>query len=145
MNSIHSTEIDGTLADYYAKGGELVIDDRNIDVFRSGFLGVGGFYVRPFDIKAGDRKKGHEHYINHLGLLLSGQARVHWRSPDGARSGTVELRKAWASMHIRADYWHEIEAVTDVQWACLFAKSEADRVYGDAADVRWTMEKNSPI
>lgn len=137
----HTTEFDGTPADYYQRGGVLVVDAQNIDLFRGGFLGLGGFYVRPFDIRAGERKKGHEHYINHLGLLLEGQARVHWRSPDGAQSGTVELREAWAVMHIRADYWHEIEALTPVKWACLFAKSEADRVYGDAADVRWIMEK----
>lgn len=136
-----STEIDGTPADQYQAGGTLVVDENNADLFRGGFLGLGGFYVRPFAIKAGERKKGHEHHISHLGMLLSGQARVHWRSPDGAKSGTVEFRHAWAAMHVRADYWHEIEAITDVEWACVFSKAEADRIYGDAAKVDWIMEK----
>lgn len=137
-----ATEIDGTPADQYQAGSVLIVDESNADLFRGGFLGRGGFYVRPFSLRAGQRKPGHEHYISHLGMLLSGQARVHWRSPDGAQSGTVEFRNAWAAMHIRADYWHEIEAITAVEWACIFSKAEADRVYGDAAKVDWTMEKD---
>lgn len=140
--TMFATEIDGTPADYYSAGKLLIVDGTNIDLFRGGFLGLGGFYVRPFKLKAGARKPGHAHYINHLGLLLSGQARVHWRSPDGAQSGVVEIRTPWAAMHIRADYWHEIEAITDVEWACVFSKAEADRVYGDAANVDWIMEKS---
>ena len=136
-----NTEIDGTPSDYYSAESLLIVDGSNIDLFRGGFLGAGGFYVRPFALKAGQRKPGHEHHINHLGLLLSGQARIHWRTPDGSESGTVEIRTPWAAMHIRADYWHEIEAVTNVEWACVFAKAEADRVYGDAAQVDWTMER----
>ena len=134
------TEIDSTPADHY-QSEVMVVDESNADLFRGGFLGRGGFYVRPFRLKAGERKPGHEHEINHLGLLLSGQARVHWRTPDGSQSGTVEFRTPWAAMHVRADYWHEIEAITDVEWACLFSKAEADRVLGDAAAVEWTMEK----
>lgn len=134
-------EIDGTPADPYRGGALLVVDEHNADLFRGGFIGVGGFYARPFRIPAGQRKPGHEHYISHLGMLLSGDARVHWRSPDGTQAGTVEFRAGWACMHIRADYWHEIEAVTDVEWVCLFSKTEADRIYGDAAKVDWTMEK----
>lgn len=141
MSDLFKTEIDGTLSDQYRAGSLLIVDETNADLFRGGFLGLGGFYVRPFFLKAGERKPGHEHHINHLGLLLSGQARVHWRSPDGKEAGTVEFRQAWAAMNIRADYWHEIEAVTDVEWACIFAKSEADRIYGDAATVDWTLEK----
>lgn len=136
------SEIDGTPADHYTPGGLLVVDAQNIDLFRGGFLGMGGFYPRHFKLLAGQRKPGHEHYINHLGMLLSGQARVHWRSRDGSRSGVVEFREAWALMHIRADYWHEIEAITDVEWVCLFAKAEADRIYGDAAKVDWIMERH---
>lgn len=135
------TEIDGTPADYYGTEAMLVVDESNADLFRGGFLGLGGFYVRPFRLRAGQRKPGHEHHINHLGLLLSGQARVHWRAPDGSKSGMVEFRHPWAAMHIRADYWHEIEAITDVEWACVFSKAEADRTYGDAATIDWTMEK----
>jgi len=137
----HDTEIDGTASDYYRAGSLLVVDEANIDLFRGGFLGRGGYYVRPFSLKAGQRKPGHAHYINHLGLLLSGQVRIHWRKPDGSEAGTVEIRTPWAAMHIRADYWHEIEAITDVEWACIFSKAEADRVYGDAAQVDWIMER----
>lgn len=135
-----NSEIDTTLSNYY-NDQNLIVDDTNIDLFRGGFLGLGGFYVRPFKLKAGERKKGHEHYINHLGFLLSGQARIHWKSPDG-KFGTVEIRVPWAAMHIRADYWHEIEAITDVEWACVFSKTEADKVYGEAASVDWIMEKH---
>lgn len=136
------TEIDGTPSDQYAAGEQLVVDASNVDLFRGGFLGFGGFYVRPFSLRAGERKPGHEHYISHLGLLLSGQARVHWRSPDGSKRGVVEFRVPWAAMHVRADCWHEIEAITDVEWACVFAKTEADRIYGDAAKVQWILEKD---
>jgi hypothetical protein len=132
------TEIDHTPADPY-QSSTLVVDETNADLFRGGFLGLGGFYLRPFKIAAGGKKPGHQHHINHLGLLLSGQARVNWRAPDGT-CGTVEFRAGWASMHIRADYWHEIEAITDVEWACIFSKAEADRVYGDATKVDWIME-----
>lgn len=138
--TVFDTEIDGTAADCYVP--RLVVDESNADLFRGGFLGSGGFYVRPFKLKAGDRKQGHSHYINHLGMLLSGRARVHWRNPEGLQSGIVELRAPWAALHIRADYWHEIEAITDVEWACIFSKAEADRVYGDAARVEWIMERD---
>lgn len=138
--TMFDTEIDGTPADYYKPGADLLVDAQNIDLFRGGFLGLGGFYVRPFKLRAGERKPGHAHYINHLGLLLSGHARVHWRSPDGSRSGVVEFRESWAAMHVRADYWHEIEAITDVEWACVFSKTEADRIYGEASKVDWIME-----
>lgn len=136
-----ATEIDGTAADHYARS--LVVDESNADLFRGGFLGFGGFYIRPFRLQAGERKQGHAHYINHLGMLLSGRARVHWRKPDGSESGIVELRSSWAALHIRADYWHEIEALTDIEWACIFSKAEADRIYGDAARVDWIMERDS--
>lgn len=138
--SSFDTEIDGAPADLY-RGGLFVIDAANADLARGGFLGRGGFYVRPFRLIAGQRKPGHEHYINHLGLHLSGVARIHWRTPDGKQSGVVESRHPWATFHIRADHWHEIEAVTDVEWCCVFAKAEADRVYGDAAQIDWTLEK----
>ncbi len=138
---MHDTEIDGTPSDPY-KADSLIVDASNVDLFRGGFLGAGGFYVRPFKIRAGERKAGHEHYINHLGMLLSGKARVHWRTPDGSQSGTVDFTVPWAAMHIRADHWHEIEAITDVEWACVFSKHEADAIYGDAAKVDWIMEKH---
>lgn len=137
---MHASEIDGTPADYY-QHTSLVVDEGNADLFRGGFLGQGAFYVRPFKLKSGECKQGHAHYIDHLWLLLSGQARVNWKAPDGSE-GSVLLAGGWAALHIKADYWHEIVAVTDAEFCCMFSKHEADRVYGDAATVEWTLEKD---
>lgn len=138
---IHNTEIDGSPVDYYSHR-HLVIDESNADIFRGGWMGSGGFYARPFKIQAGDKKPGHEHYIDHLGMLLDGRAILRWRAPDNSKSGVIDIRVPLVMFHIRADYWHEIEAITTVDWMCLFSKAEADRIYGKDTDVRWIMEKS---
>lgn len=118
----------------------LTIDESNQLIYSGGFVGTGGFYIRPFAIKAGTRKHGHEHWIDHVGNLVSGHARVHWRDPKTGDSGVIDMQVP-AKIEIKAERWHEIEAVTDCVWECWFSKAEADRVYGDATQADWIMEK----
>lgn len=137
--SIHDTEIDGTPMDYYAQGGTLEVDERNIDLFRGGFVGLGGFYIRSFELSAGECGPDHLHKINHLWILFEGQADIEWRSKDGSKFGTVSVRTPWAAFHVRADYHHRVIARTNIKMACFFAKAEADRVYGEGVMHDWML------
>lgn len=116
------------------------IDAMNADLHQGGFIGMGGFYVRPFTHKKGEVYQGHAHYIDHVGNLVSGAVRVHWRDPDGTE-GIVEMLVP-SKIHMPAGRHHRIEPLEDSRWECWFAKAEADRIYGDDAQVRWTLEAN---
>lgn len=118
---------------------DLIIDESNEALHQGGFVGTGGFYIRPFSLKAGASWPTHAHYIPHAGNLVSGQARVHWEDPSG-ETGVIEMRVP-CKIHMPAERTHRIEAITDVRWECWFSQSEADGIYGDATQVDWTLEK----
>jgi quercetin dioxygenase-like cupin family protein len=125
---------------------QLIIDRSNADLYRGGFASDGtyltpdsAFMVRPIDLAAGQRHKGHAHYIDHVGNLVSGQARVHWRREDGSDEGVIEMLVP-AKVLIRADTWHEIEAVTDCVWECWFAAASAAQLDPESR-ARWYLEK----
>lgn len=117
----------------------LVIDASNADLYQGGFLGDGGFYVRPMILKKGTKHKGHSHEIDHVGNLVSGSARVRWRREDGSAEGVTDVLVP-AKMTIRADTWHEIEALEDSVWECWFARAEADSL-DDRTRGRFFLEK----
>jgi hypothetical protein len=79
------------------------------------------------------------HYIDHVGNLLSGQVRVHWKDPDGT-TGVIEMLRP-CKINMPAGRHHRLEILEDTKWECWFAKAEADRIYGDESTVRWTLEK----
>lgn len=139
VNDPFASEVDGTPMDYYGQGGALVIDEQNVDIFRGGFMGSGEFYVRPFEIEAGQSGPDHLHKINHLWVLFEGEADIEWRSKDGSKFGTVSVRTAWAVFHVRANYHHRVVARTKVKMACFFAKAAADRLYGEGAMHDWML------
>lgn len=115
----------------------LTINEANAEDHRGGFVGTGGFYIRPFEHKAGTEYVGHSHYIDHVGNLVSGKVRVHWS--EGEQSGVIDMLVP-SKIHMPAGRFHRIEVIEDALWECWFAKAEADRIYGDAATVDWTLE-----
>lgn len=118
---------------------DLTINEQNADLHQGGFIGIGGFYVRPFEHKKGADYQGHAHHIDHVGNLLDGQVRVHWRDPDGT-AGVIEMLVP-SKIHMPKDRWHRIECLTDTaRWECWFAKAEADRMCLDP-ETHWTLEK----
>jgi hypothetical protein len=116
------------------------IDANNLHIHIGGFVNFGGFYIRPMGpYEKGAVNQGHEHQIDHCMHLVKGSVSVSWRAPNG-ETGIVEVLEPRAKLSIRKDYWHEITALEDkTEWECWFAKAEADRVYGDANAVDWTM------
>jgi hypothetical protein len=117
------------------------IDETNADLHQGGFVGEGGFYVRRWTGHRGQVCKGHAHWIDHVGNLVSGQVRIRWRNPDTGEEGIVEMLVP-SKICVRAERWHQIEALTDgVIWECWFAAAEADRVYGSRDAVPWHLEK----
>lgn len=116
----------------------LTIDDSNAHEHQGGWIGIGGFYVRAFEHKVGEPYQGHEHYIDHVGNLLSGKARVYWRDRDGTE-GVIEMLVP-SKIHMPKDRWHRIEAIEDTRWECWFSKAEADRLCLDP-QTHWTLEK----
>ena len=114
------------------------IDASNADVHQGGF--VGGLYVRPFDMPKGSIHKGHSHYIDHVGDLVSGAVRIRWRREDGSAEGVTDVLVP-AMITVRADTWHEIEALEDSKWRCIFSEAEAEKVHGDSNAVPWHLEK----
>lgn len=116
-----------------------VIDATNAVENQGGFVGLGGFYVRQFMHKKGSNYIGHAHHIDHVGNLLSGQVRVHWRDPDGAK-GVIDMLVP-SKIHMPKDRWHQIECMTDeASWECWFAQAEDDRLCLDP-ETNWTLEK----
>lgn len=113
------------------------IDAENAQDHQGGFVGTGGFYIRPFFHKKGDDYQGHAHHIDHVGNLVSGQVRVHWQ--EGDASGVIEMMVP-AKIHMPAGRHHRLEIIEDAQWECWFAKAEADRIYADA-EQNWMLEK----
>lgn len=116
----------------------LTIDQSNAEDHRGGFVGAGGFYIRPFSHKKGVDYVGHSHFIDHVGNLLSGQVRVHWKDPDGT-AGVTEMLVP-CKIHMPAERHHRLEILEDAEWECWFAQAEADRVYGADSKVKWNLE-----
>lgn len=104
---------------------QLTIDASNAADHQGGFLGDGGFYVRPIEMRAGAVHKGHSHYIDHIGELVRGKVRIRWRREDGSAEGVVDVLVP-ALLTIRKDTWHSIEALEPSYWRCWFARAEAD-------------------
>jgi len=118
------------------------INQENADIYESGFVGE-HTYIRRFKLAKGEKKDGHSHYIDHTGNLVSGAARITWHhETDLMRHGVIDLLVP-AKVDIRADCWHEIEALEDSVWECWFSAHEAERVYGveQAKAVNWHLEK----
>lgn len=107
------------------------IDKSNADLHQGGFVGDGGFYVRPMTLSKGSVHKGHSHYIDHVGNLVSGAVRVHWRREDGSAEGVTDVLVP-AKILVRADTWHQIEALENSVWECWFSRAEADAMNDDA-------------
>lgn len=118
-----------------------VIDSSNADLHQGGFIGDGGFYVRQATLPKGSISIGHSHWIDHIGLLVSGAVRIKWKREDGSAEGMIDILVP-AKVAIRADTWHEVEALEDSEWECWFAAAEADRVYGSRDAVPWHVEKD---
>lgn len=115
------------------------IDQSNAEDHQGGFVGMGGFYIRPFQHRAGEVYLGHSHYIDHVGNLVSGAVRVHWKDPDGSE-GVIEMLVP-SKIHMPAGRHHRIEPLVDSVWECWFSKAEADRIYCEDSQVNWTLEK----
>lgn len=125
----------------------FVIDAENQSQFAGGFARDetphapdAAFFIRPFTLKAGESHKGHSHFIDHVGNLLSGQAEIRWRREDGSDEGVIEMRVP-AKILIRADTWHEIVAITDVSWECWFARADAEKLSDEQGRHQWALEK----
>lgn len=84
---------------------------------------IGGLYIRPFGpFKAGHSEQGHQHYIDHATLVLSGAVRIE------TPSGVWEV-EAPNFMHVPKDVSHKLTAMRDgTVWYCLFAEAEATKM-----------------
>lgn len=116
----------------------LTIDASNAEAYQGGFARddqplspEGAFFIRPIVLAPGEQHAGHSHYIDHVGNLVSGQAVVKWRREDGSGEGEIRLLVP-CKLLIRADTWHEITAITPVQWECWFSRDAADRMSAEA-------------
>lgn len=71
--------------------------------------------ARPHKYPAGQVHKGHSHIIDHVTFLESGSISVK-------RNDRSEPKEYVAPMWIfmPAEVWHEITAVTDAKWWCIF-------------------------
>ena len=112
----------------------LVIDHDNAEQYQGGFARddtplapEGAFFIRPIALKTGEQHAGHSHHIDHVGNLVSGQARIKWRREGGSGEGEIVLLVP-SKILIRADTWHEITALTDAQWECWFSRDAADKL-----------------
>ena len=127
----------------------LTIDQSNAEMYCGGFAREGtphapdsAFFIRPFELKAGQEHKGHSHFIDHVGNLVSGQARVEWRREDGTAEGTIDMLIP-SKILIRADTWHRIVALTDITWECWFSRADADKLTDDEGRRQWFLEKHN--
>lgn len=118
----------------------LTIDESNADVHRGGFVGTGGFYIRPFHHAKGAQYQGHSHYIDHVGNLVSGKVRVHWS--EGDESGVIDMLVP-CKIHMPAGRHHRLEIIEDAVWECWFAQAEADKIYGDDTKIDWNLEAHA--
>lgn len=125
-----------------------IIDTNNADQYQGGFCRDGTphapelFLVRPINLPAGKSHAGHAHYIDHVGNLLEGQARIEWRREDGSDEGVIDMLVP-SKVLIRADTWHRITALTDMRWECWFARSEAEKLTEAEGRNQWYLEKNN--
>jgi hypothetical protein len=74
--------------------------------------------ARPHRYSAGDVHRGHAHVIQHVTYLQSGQISI---KRSDREAPTVYLAPMWVEMP--AEVWHEITAVTEAFWWCVFFDS----------------------
>lgn len=82
-----------------------------------------------FKVPAGRFLGQHRHALGHHSMLLLGRAIL--RTEDGAGR---ELQ-APATVFLPADTVHEIEAVTEILWACTWPDADALIAAGEASEV----------
>jgi quercetin dioxygenase-like cupin family protein len=71
--------------------------------------------ARPHRYGAGEVHKGHSHVLEHVTFLQSGQISV---KRNDREAPTVYVGPMWIEMP--AQVWHEITAVTEALWWCVF-------------------------
>ena len=94
--------------------------------FHGGDEESGEVFVVETKAEAGVRMGTHTHAHAHLGVLVSGTARV-------TVAGHSEVMTGYRMVQIPAGCTHEIEAITDMVWLCLWADHLADKEQAKAS------------
>lgn len=79
----------------------------------------GNIYIRPNRLKEGEVVSGHTHHFDHTTIFFTGTFRVEATLPGGAY--ITRLFQAPAHCLIRADVKHEITALTDGEFWCVYS------------------------
>lgn len=87
---------------------------------------IGSFYVRRFELKAGETLEGHRHYIDHASFFLQGTAQITWEDRDG-NSGKLVVSSP-NFIQIGKDEKHGFLALEDCVWYCIFSEAEGEAV-----------------
>ena len=80
---------------------------------------AGGVYAKETHIPAGVKLTQHIHSFDHLSSLASGSVLLR-------AGGFVESLKGPAAIEIKAGVEHEVEALTDAIWFCIWPSDETD-------------------
>jgi len=82
-----------------------------------------GIAARRFSFKAGQVMPGHKHQSAHATVVLKGELLLILTWDDG-RKVWERTYKAGDFFEVPADAVHQVRAVSDVEWLCLFADPE---------------------
>jgi hypothetical protein len=121
---------------------EQVIDAANADIHQMGF--IGGFYIRPMQLVAGQVHDGHAHWIDHVSNILT-PLRIDCRNLDTGEEGVV-ICKVPCKVLVKAKVWHTfsvLEGYAEARWECWFSEKEAEAKYD--SPVPWHLESGEPL
>ncbi len=80
----------------------------------------GGAYIKATKIPAGTLLGQHKHDDHdHLSVLVSGRARVY-------EDGVPREVDGYRTLLLKAGVQHDVEAVTDCIWLCVWATDDTD-------------------
>lgn len=90
------------------------------------FSHFGGVFSRIFRMRAGGPGHfGHAHKIDHVTMLFVGTIRLTVRESE---SGPVIRQAEYSApsiIEVPAHEWHQVEPITDCEYACVFANPDA--------------------
>lgn len=91
--------------------------------------GNSNLICRRFEVKQGQRVDGHSHNYDHIMLVQVGEVRVRGRRTDNGQpvgeTYTQLLKAGNLPLLIRKDWHHEIDALSDAVYVCVFASRDA--------------------
>ncbi len=89
-------------------------------LFHGGDAESGNVFAVETKAEAGYKLESHRHEHSHLSVLVSGRAKI-------TIDGVSEVAEGYKILSIPANSAHEVEAITDIVWLCLWSDDLAPK------------------